>query len=101
MAREQANLGLEWDTPLIAGLTLSGRVIHTGKSYLDAANQLDVPSWNRLDLGASYQFQVAGKPLVARANLENATGEDYWLASSGYATLSQPRTMTLSLTADF
>ncbi|MCY1272665.1 Ferrichrome receptor FcuA [compost metagenome] len=101
VAREQANLGLEWDTPLIAGLTLSGRVIHTGKSYLDAANQLDVPSWNRLDLGASYQFQVAGKPLVARANLENATGEDYWLASSGYATLSQPRTMTLSLTADF
>ncbi|MDT4816737.1 Ferrichrome receptor FcuA [compost metagenome] len=101
VARQQANLGLSWDVPLLAGLTLDGRLIHTGKAYLDPANRIDVPSWNRLDLGGSYQFQVAGKPLVARANLENATGEDYWTASEGYATLSLPRTLSLSLTADF
>ncbi|WP_187670700.1 TonB-dependent siderophore receptor [Zestomonas carbonaria] len=101
VSRKQANLGLEWDTPFLAGLTLNGRLIHTGQAYLDAANQIDVPSWNRLDLGGSYRFQAGGTPLVARANLENATGEDYWLASSGYATLSLPRTLTLSLTADF
>ncbi|WP_276583692.1 TonB-dependent receptor [Pseudomonas sp. RIT-PI-AD] len=101
VARRQANLGLEWDAPFLAGLTLDGRWIHTGRAYLDADNRIEAPRWNRLDLGGSYQFHVAGSPLVARANLENALGKDYWSASSGYATLSLPRTLSLSLTADF
>lgn len=101
VARRQANLGLDWDAAFLPGLTLGGRVIHTGEAYLDPANRIEAPAWNRLDLTGSYAFKVAGKPLVARANLENALGKDYWSATSGYVTLSQPRTLTLSLSADF
>ena len=99
--RRQANLGLSWDTPFVQGLTLDGRWIYTGAAYLDTTNDLKVPHWNRVDVGASYAFQVAGKPLVARANLENLLAKDYWTASNGYMTVSSPRTLSLSLTADF
>ena len=67
--------GVSWDTPFVDGLTLDSRWIYTGSAYVDSANALAVPHWNRVDLGAAYAFlQVAGKPLVARANLENALG---------------------------
>ena len=61
---------------------------------MDSANALAVPHWNRVDLGAAYAFQVAGKPLVARANLENALGKDYWTAANGYLSISSPRTLS-------
>ncbi|HEK0294836.1 TPA: TonB-dependent siderophore receptor [Pseudomonas aeruginosa] len=101
VARRQANLGVSWDTPFVDGLTLDSRWIYTGSAYVDSANALAVPHWNRVDLGAAYAFQVAGKPLVARANLENALGKDYWTAANGYLSISSPRTLSLSLTADF
>ncbi|WP_132531944.1 TonB-dependent receptor [Pseudomonas aeruginosa] len=101
VARRQANLGVSWDTPFVDGLTLDSRWIYTGSAYVDSANALSVPHWNRVDLGAAYAFQVAGKPLVARANLENALGKDYWTAANGYLSISSPRTLSLSLTADF
>ncbi|HCF5254006.1 TPA: TonB-dependent receptor, partial [Pseudomonas aeruginosa] len=85
----------------VDGLTLDSRWIYTGSAYLDSTNALAVPHWNRVDLGAAYAFQVAGKPLVARANLENALGKDYWTAANGYLSISSPRTLSLSLTADF
>lgn len=95
VARRQANLGVSWDTPFVDGLTLDSRWIYTGSAYLDSANALAVPHWNRVDLGAAYAFQVAGKPLVARANLENALGKDYWTAANGYLSISSPRTLSL------
>ena len=67
---------------------------------MDSANALAVPHWNRVDLGAAYAFQVAGKPLVARQP-ENALGKDCWTAANGYLSISSPRTLSLSLTADF
>lgn len=33
----QLNLGLEWDTPFARGMTLSARVINTGKHFIDIA----------------------------------------------------------------
>ncbi len=59
MARRQANLGVSWDTPFVDGLTLDSRWIYTGSAYVDSANALAVPHWNRVDLGAAYAFQVA------------------------------------------
>jgi len=98
----QANLGLDWDTPYVKGLTLGGRVVYTGATYLDAGNTQPVPAWTRVDLRASYTFERAdGKPLSLRGQVLNVGNNNYWVSAGGYLSQGQPRTFLLSLTADF
>jgi iron complex outermembrane receptor protein len=94
------NLGLDWDTPWVPGLSLNGRVINTSSVYADAANRLRVDAWTRLDIGARYATKVAGKPVVFRANLENVADKNYWVVSN-YVTVGAPRTLMLSASIDF
>jgi iron complex outermembrane receptor protein len=94
------NLGLDWDTPWVPGLSLNGRVINTSSVYADAANRLSVPSWTRLDIGARYATKVANKPVTFRANLENVFDKNYWVTST-YVTVGAPRTLMLSASIDF
>lgn len=104
MPSRQGNLGLEWDTSWLPGLTLSGRVVHTDKQYLNSANTLEIPSWTRVDAGARYTAQIAGKKTTFRANVTNLFDKDYWAGpyhGEGYTTLSAPRTFSLSATTDF
>ncbi|TIX97390.1 MAG: TonB-dependent receptor, partial [Mesorhizobium sp.] len=67
----QVNLGAEWDTPFLEGLTLAANVIHTGKQNVDTANTQEIPSWTRLDLGARYLTEINDKPVTFRASVEN------------------------------
>jgi iron complex outermembrane receptor protein len=100
------NMGAEWDTPFLRGLTLTGRVIYTSESYANDANTQELPAWTRVDLGARYSFLSPwnGKPIVIRANVENVFNEAYW---SSYRTVSSavslgaPRTYLLSTTFNF
>ncbi|HDS1734281.1 TonB-dependent receptor [Pseudomonas sp. BP8] len=102
-----ANLGMEWDLPAVAGLTLSARVIHTGSQYLDAANQQKADAWQRYDLGARYALKLAGKDVTLRASVENVLDKAYWASANvpeGTATgltLSTPRTWLVSATVGF
>ncbi|WP_421705960.1 TonB-dependent siderophore receptor [Alloalcanivorax xenomutans] len=100
VSRKQANLGLDWD--LSRQISLGARWIYTGEAYLDAANTRTIPDWHRVDLGARYRLNLSGTPVVLRANLENAFGEDYWQGASGYegVNIGVPRTLTLSVTVD-
>lgn len=102
----QSNLGLEWDVPQLAGLTLNSHWMYTGSQYADTANTQKVPSWQRLDLGARYAIKMATQTLNIRANLENAAGRDYWASvggfpGAGYLTQGNPRTLVVSATIDF
>lgn len=102
----QANLGGEWDVPGVQGLTLTSLVVHTGKQYASASNDLRLPSWTRLDLGARYKVQLYERDVTFRARLDNATGRDYWASTGGYPgsnylVLGAPRTLSLSATVDF
>jgi len=98
----QFNLGAEWDTPFVPGLTLTGRVIHTASTYADAANSLSVPSWTRVDAGARYETKISGKPVTFRLNVENLFDKDYWgTATAGYLFVGSPRTVTLSTSIAF
>jgi iron complex outermembrane receptor protein len=104
--RVQANVGGEWDIPGMEGLTLTGLVVHTGKQYADEANDLKLPSWTRLDLGARYRIRLDERDVTLRARLDNATGRDYWASAGGYPgqnylVLGSPRTLSLSATVDF
>lgn len=101
----QAVLGAEWDLPWMPGLTLTGRATYTDRLYLDAANKLEIPSWTQYDVGARYSTKIQERKVVFRANVINLFDRDYWTGSfsdsNAMATLSAPRTVTLSATVDF
>jgi iron complex outermembrane receptor protein len=100
------NIGAEWDTPFVNGLTLTGRVIYTSESYANDANTQQLPAWTRVDLGARYTFLSPwnGKPIIVRANVENVFNEAYWNSYrtvSSAVSLGAPRTYLLSTTFNF
>lgn len=104
--KTQANIGGEWDVPGVNGLTLTSRVVYTGRQYINNANNLEIPSWTRLDLGARYGFKVDEKDVTLRARLDNVAGRDYWASAGGYPgsnylVLGAPRTLSLSASVDF
>jgi len=101
----QINVNVEWDVPFLPGLTLDGRVVHTGKQFIDANNTFTVPSWTRLDLGARYAFELAGTDVAFRARVDTVTNKGYWASVGGfpgsnYLVLGNPRTVMLSLSLD-
>lgn len=103
----QANVGLEWSPEQVQGLAFETRAIYTSSQYADAANTQEVPSWTRLDLGVRYVMPVGNaQALTLRARLDNVTDRNYWASAggfpgSGYLTIGNPRTLTVSASLDF
>src|SRR5690606_25891106 len=95
------NLGLDWDTPWVEGLSLNGRASHTSSTYISNANTLSLPAVTTFDMGARYRTKVAGKNVVLRANIDNLTDKKYWLASGSFATNAAGRSVMLSASVDF
>ncbi|WP_455925844.1 TonB-dependent receptor [Pseudomonas putida] len=96
------NASADWDVPGVPGLALNARMLRTGGQYADAANTLSLPTWNRFDAGARYQFKVAQKDVTLRVNVENLTDKNYWAsANGGYLTQGDPRLVKVSTTVDF
>jgi len=95
------NLGLDWDTPWVQGLSLNGRVIRTSSVYLNNDNTLGLPGYTRFDLGARYRTEIAGKDVVLRLNVENVADKRYWLASNSFVTNAAGRTYMLSASINY
>ena len=100
------NVGAEWDTPFVPGLTATARVIYTSSQFINAANTLKIPEWARLDLGARYTFigPWNNKPVVLRFAVENVFDTAYWNQSytaDGVVTVGAPRTYLASTTFNF
>jgi iron complex outermembrane receptor protein len=98
------NLYGEYDLPWIAeGLTLTGRLIHSGSTYYDQANTQKVDDWTRVDVGMRYAFEGAyGNPVELRAAVENVFDTDYWASSArGFLAAGAPRTFKLSAAFEF
>jgi len=106
VARLQANLGAEWAVPGVAGLSLDGRVLHTGSRYANATNTLKVAGFNRIDVGARYLTDIQGQAWTFRARIDNLLDKDHWASvggspGSGYLVAGAPRTLGLSASVDF
>lgn len=99
------NANVEWDVPFIPALTLTGRVIHTGKQAANLANTLTLDDWTRFDVGARYVVVVGDKPLTLRALVDNVANKRYW--ASSFDTFrpdllqGAPRSFKLSASIDF
>jgi len=104
VAEYQATVGIEYDAPFLKGLTLTGRVIHSGPQFVDDENTLQLDEWTRLDVGARYTTDMYGYPVTLRGNIENLTNNNYWESAntdSEYITMGAPLTAKLALTANF
>ncbi len=103
--RWQANTGLEWDTPWVPGLTLSGRIQATSRQYADSANTIEIPGWGQVDLGARYATQVNGRDVVLRLNVNNVFNKYYYAGifsdTTPIATLGPARSVMASATISF
>jgi iron complex outermembrane receptor protein len=95
------NLGADYDLPWVAGLSVNGRIIHTGAQYYDSSNTLRLPAWTRYDVGVRYGMRIAQKDVVFRANIENLFGSRYWIQQGTYVMNAAPRTLLLSAQIDF
>ncbi|MBC2665530.1 TonB-dependent siderophore receptor [Novosphingobium flavum] len=97
-----ANANVEWDLGFLPGVTLTGRVMQTGKQYVDQGNTLVLPEWTRFDLGARYVIAVHDVPVTFRANVDNVANNRYWASSlGGYLVQGLPRTYKASVTIDY
>ncbi|WP_447728635.1 TonB-dependent receptor [Sphingomonas koreensis] len=95
-----ANANIEWD--VYGGLTLTGRVMQTGKQAVNITNTLILPEWTRFDLGARYVVAIGEAPVTFRFNVDNVANERYWASSlGGYLVQGMPRTFKASATIDF
>ena len=102
----QGSIGVDWDVPGVRGLSLNGRVVASGGSYANATNTLRVGGWGRLDIGARYVTEMAGKLVTLRARIDNVANRDYWASvggypGSGYLVLGTPRTFSLTASVNF
>lgn len=103
-SRHHFTLGVEWDTPFVTGLTLTSRVMHASRQYVDAANTQSIKPWTTMDLGARYVVERSGGyPITLRANLRNVFNKSFWTTYPGAGTLnmSEGRTLMLSATMNF
>ncbi|MBU2033231.1 MAG: TonB-dependent receptor, partial [Alphaproteobacteria bacterium] len=100
-----ANAHIEWDLPFVPGLTLTGRMTHTGKQWADTANTLRLDDWTVFDLGARYVLAAGETPVTLRLTLDNVADERYWASAfdafSPALLQGSPRTIKASISADF
>ncbi|WKB55725.1 TonB-dependent receptor [Eleftheria terrae] len=97
-----ANLGATWATP-VEGLSLSGRLVYTGRQWVDSANTLELPSSTRLDAGVRYATALGGTPVTINAFVENLANRRYWsgMFADGYVMPGGPRTLRVATTFAF
>ena len=100
-----ANANVEWDLGFVPGLTLTGRIVHTGEQWVDQANTLELDSWTRVDLGARYVFAAADTPVTLRLSVDNVANERYWASAfdafSPALLQGGARAVKASISADF
>lgn len=102
----QTNINVEYDVVSVEGLTFDVRWIYTSKQYINTANTSEIDSWNRLDIGAKYTFDIDDTAVSLLARVNNVNNKAYWASTGGfpganYLVLGEPRTVSLSANFDF
>jgi iron complex outermembrane receptor protein len=98
----QVNLGLEVVPPFLSAATLTGRVVQTGRQYLDATNLQRLDDWTRFDVGLRYILVADDHPVTLRVSAENIDNRRYWTSAfGGYLLQGQPRTVKASITVEY
>lgn len=97
------NLGADWAIPGVQGLSVNGRVNHTGAQWLTGDNSVKLPAWTTLDVGARYATRWGTQPVVLRATVTNLANRAYFesIWGAGRVNVGAPRAVRLSASFDF
>jgi iron complex outermembrane receptor protein len=97
------NLGADWAIPGVQGLSVNGRVNHTGAQWLTGDNSVKLPAWTTVDVGARYATRFGAQPVVLRATVTNLANRAYFesIWGAGRVNVGAPRAVRLSATFDF
>ncbi|HYD86919.1 MAG TPA: TonB-dependent receptor [Vitreimonas sp.] len=105
----QLRLNLDYALPWNRDLSVDLAVLSTGDRAASSAPQPSLgdaqftqPGRTTLDLGARWRFGIGDARAVARLLVQNVTDNREWdVGSNGAFTMSSPRRVSLSVTADF
>ena len=78
VAAFKSSVYADYAVPQVEGLNLNANWQYSGKKAFDPENQVFVPSYHVLNLGASYATRIAGVPTTLRASVNNALDKFYW-----------------------
>ncbi len=90
-------LYLEYDTPWLDGLSLTGGAYYTGKSYGNGQNTDVIPAHTTFDAGMRYDTNIGSNPVKFNLNISNLSDKKYW-TNSYY--VGNPRTVSFSVKVD-
>ena len=99
-----ASLYADVDILWVNGLAMNVGIRYEGDQYIDNQNLANrkVGSWTEVDLGARYTFDADGTEMTARVFVDNLFDKGYWSVNEfGALSLSSPRTIGMSITANF
>lgn len=106
-ARARGSLYAELDLPTVDGLGLTGGVFWSGDRFADATEDVRLPGYARVDLGARYRFGGGRRQQTLRVSVENVGDARYLVGgyafpgSGGNAFFGMPRTLRVSLQTGF
>lgn len=97
-----ATLYTSYRLPQLPALKLRADAKYTGSTMLRSTNDLEVPSFTVLNLGATYDTQIGGHDTSFRLAVRNALDKRYWLFQyNNYVKAGDPRGVMLSATVSF
>lgn len=71
VASRLLNLNINWRTPMVEGFALDAAIFARGRVPATIDNVVTVPSREQLNLGARYQFKLAGRDMTLRLQAQN------------------------------
>ena len=99
----RAALYLEWDAPILPGLTLTTRAEHMGGMFIQRDNSLKIPAHQLYGLGMRYQRAIGSKQFTLRINVDNLLDKHYWTTFAGadnFLAVGAPRRFVMSFSMD-
>ncbi|NIE95755.1 TonB-dependent receptor [Acinetobacter sp. Tr-809] len=98
-----AGVGVDYQIPMVEGLSVNAFVTYIDDQYLTADNKLKLPDYTLVDLGAKYATKLGGVNTTFRANVDNVADKKYWdgVFTSGFTTVGAGRTYKLGVSFDF
>lgn len=86
----------------LPGLKLLADAKYTGNTMLNGANDLKVPGYTLLNVGATYTTRINGKDTTFRAAINNVADKKYWeYQYENWIKPADPRTFSVSMKVDF
>jgi iron complex outermembrane receptor protein len=102
LAAQRYELNVDWQSPLIEGLSLDVSASHSSRVPATVNNLVYIAARPNVDIGGRYRFRVGRTAASARIGINNLTNEGgYELRGAGAYDLFNGRTVSLFLSADF